>query len=135
MYAGVPMSMPVCVSPIIYRGLAREPEVHDDRLRAAVLAALDEHVARLEIAVDDAEPVRLVDREAMSRNTAIFSSSAIVSAARASGSPATYWKRDVRAAADLADLVDMADPGMIDAGLGTRLAHEPHRERRVCRRG
>jgi hypothetical protein len=49
MYAGVPSSAP-------------EAEVHHDRLRSSVVAALDEHVARLEVAMDDAEPVRLVDR-------------------------------------------------------------------------
>ena len=59
MYAGVPTTCPVCVSdPVAASMRARDAEVGDERLPVA-----EQDVLGLDVAMDDAVPVRVVERE------------------------------------------------------------------------
>ena len=82
----------------------------------------------------DAEPVRLVDRDG---DVAHHGDLRVERQARGR---LVQWlagdelERDVGAAGDLADLVDAADVGVVDAGLRARLAQEPQRQVRIAPR-
>ena len=64
MYAGVPITMPVCVRCPSSRVADQlgDAEVEQLRVRVAVLRLQDPDVVGLEIAVDDALPVRRLER-------------------------------------------------------------------------
>ena len=111
--------------------LAGEAEVGDDRPPAAVVGALDEHVGRLDVAVDDAEAVGLVQRD---REVA-GDRGLVLDRHRRGGlrqrRAVDELEREVRAAGDLADLVDPTHVGVIDARLGARLLGEAERGGRI----
>ena len=114
--------------PDLDGGLARQSEVHDDRHPAPVVGVLDQHVAGLEVAMHNTEPVSLVHRQrdvADHRNLVVERHLGRRLVQRLA---VDELQRDVRPALDLADLVHPADAGMVDAGLGARLAQEPHCE-------
>ena len=101
----------------------RDAEVHDERPQAAVRAALDHDVRRLEIAVDDAGAVRLVDAE---RGAAHHQRLLLVGELvdqLGQRLPVDVLHRDVHATLDLADLVDLTHPLVGDPGLGAGLGH------------
>jgi hypothetical protein len=117
--------------PGIHGGLARQPEVHDDGEPAAVLGELDQHVGGRDVAVHDAEPVGFLDRLRHVSHHGDLLVERHPRGGRAQRLTGDELERDVRPAVDLADLVDAADMGVIDAGLCARLAREPDRQARV----
>ena len=104
------------------RGL-REAEVE----HLEMIAVGDEEVRRLDVAVNDAAPVRGVERigdlareveHAMAANRSVFDQ-------LPDGAPFEPLHRDERLALVLAELVDRADVRVLQRGGQTRLALEP----------
>ena len=125
MYSGVPVTAPVLVSARRV-DLAREAEVDDERVPAAVVP-LDEDVGRLDVAVHEALAMRGVQRAATSRMTAMRSSRVISWPTADSVLPSMYCIAMNGSPGELADAVDLADVGVLDARLRARFAHQARR--------
>ena len=116
--------MPSCASPLVRR-LEQLGEAEVEDLRVAVRR--DDHVLGLDVAVDDArlvgllEPARHLDGRSRARRAG---------RARAPGSGALTvlpWNelhRDEDASRPFVDVVDLGDRGMVDRGRGSRLLDE-----------
>jgi hypothetical protein len=127
MYEGVPSRAPGPGELLGIGVVAGDAEVHDDWAEAAVGGALDEDVAGLDVAVEDAELVGLVegDGAVAEDHDLVMQRQLEAVAQRLAGD---QFHGDVGLALDLADLEDLADVGVVDAGLGAGLAEQAGRE-------
>ena len=114
--------------------LARQAEVHDVGVLAAVAALFDHDVRRLQVAVDEAEPVRRVN----GIGDVVHDRDLLLQRQRRRGArqraPVDELHADVRAAGDLADLVHLADVRVLDARLRTRFVQKARHLLRILGR-
>ena len=112
--------------------LAGQTEIHHDREPSPIRCALNQHIARLEVAMHNAETMCLVDRRRHITDHQDLLLEREPLGNTLEGLTLDKLQRNVRATSDLTYLVDTTDVRVINPRLGARLTEEPCCHLRVC---